>query len=319
MLRLHHMAFRLVQKIPFLRYHLLQNLPVKIAGVRLKIPVIEGQYPQFKGYEDWLVDVIGGIFERKAGAFIDVGTNRGQTLIKVAAIDSQRAYIGFEPNIACAYFVEQIISLNRLGRHSIFAMGLADAFSPVRLLLSNTGSESNTTAAGVRGGAAYGATKYVLVQSGDAVVSAMQPESVALIKIDVEGAELAAVDLIIIEYPDQPRNQRGRSRAGQALKIFLVDHADVGIEARQPHRRTGAINKCCCPAHFAHRLQRPCVHHQRRRSTKRDHVGQAIELGTEFTLRAGHARDASIEAIENHCAKNRDACDLELAIHPLND
>jgi FkbM family methyltransferase len=190
--RLYTLLFRLIQQIPLLRYHVRLNLDVKVGRAVVKIPVMEGQFPQHEDYESWMLLVVERIFERRAGAFIDVGANRGQTLIKVAAVDPQRAYIGFEPNIDCAAFVERIIELNRLGNHAIFPVGLSDRSGPVELLLSKTGTESSTTATGVRGSGAYGGAKYVMVETGDEILSALKLDAICAIKVDVEGAELEA-------------------------------------------------------------------------------------------------------------------------------
>ena len=68
----------------------------RIAGRSFVISIINGR----KTYasEAWMTEVIRRLFELKSGAFIDVGVNLGQTLLKVAAADPSRAYVGFEPN-----------------------------------------------------------------------------------------------------------------------------------------------------------------------------------------------------------------------------
>lgn len=61
------------------------------------------------------------------------------------------------------------------------------------MLLSSTGTESSTTAAGVRGSRAYVASKHVIVETGDAVLDQLDLDAIAVVKIDVEGAELEAL------------------------------------------------------------------------------------------------------------------------------
>lgn len=183
----------LVQRVGMLRYHVMYNISVNVGNTVLKIPVVEGQFPQHENYEPWLLTAVSRIFLRRPGAFIDVGANRGQTLINVVAADRTRRYIGFEPNIGCATFVDRIIELNALRNHTIFPVGLADRSAVLQLLMSSTGSESSTTAAGVRGAGAYTASKDVIVQTGDSILDAMALQDVAIIKIDIEGAELGAL------------------------------------------------------------------------------------------------------------------------------
>lgn len=184
------LAFRVAQRVGWLRYHLLLNRDVRVGEATIRLPVVEGQYAQHEDYERWLAAALRRIFARRPGAFIDVGANRGQTLIKVAAIDRERRYVGFEPNIACAFLVERLIELNGLHRHDILAVGLSDSAAPLQLLLSSTGTESSTTAEGVRGAAAYFRAKRVVVETGDTLLAPLELDAIAVIKVDVEGAEL---------------------------------------------------------------------------------------------------------------------------------
>ena len=72
-------------------------------------------------------EVIQRLFKLKSGAFIDVGVNLGQTLLKVAAIDPGRAYVGFEPNPACVDYVWKLIETNNL---ETYMTRLVTAFNP---------------------------------------------------------------------------------------------------------------------------------------------------------------------------------------------
>ena len=123
----------------------------------------------------------------------------------------------------------------------------------------------------------------------------------------------------IDHHPDEARHQGGGGRAGDALKVALVDDADVGIEARETHRRTGAVDEGCDPASTAKILERPLVHDQRGCRAEADHVGEAVELLAEFGLGMRHARDAAIHAIEHHGVKNEHRGLLEAAVHALHD
>ena len=42
--------------------------------------------------------------------------------------------------------------------------------------------------------------------------------------------------LVVHGQPDETGHQRGGGGAGQALEVALVDHGDIGVEARQPQR-----------------------------------------------------------------------------------
>jgi FkbM family methyltransferase len=127
----------------------------------------------------------------KPGAFLDVGVNVGQTLMKVLSIDAQRRYVGFEPQIGCCYFVEQFIRLNRLGSASVLPIALSDANGTMTLYSRGEYDEmaSLTGDRDVTGAARPDAT-YVPTRIGDEVLRELGIDQISVIKIDVEGNEL---------------------------------------------------------------------------------------------------------------------------------
>jgi len=128
---------------------------------------------------------------QKPGAFLDVGVNVGQTLMKVLSVDAQRRYVGFEPQIACCYFVAQFIHLNRLGNACVLPIALSDSNGTMTLYSRGEYDEmaSLTGDRDVTGAARPDAT-YVPTRVGDEVLRELAIGAIAAIKIDVEGAEL---------------------------------------------------------------------------------------------------------------------------------
>ena len=102
---------------------------------------------------------------------------------------------------------------------------------------------------------------------------------------------------------------------GETLKIALVDHVDVGVEARQAQRGGGTIYKRRKPAPLAKPFQRPFIHDQRRRDTERHHVGQAVVFGAEFALRMRQPRHAAVQPVQHHGDENRHCRKFEAVIH----
>ena len=119
--------------------------------------------------------------------------------------------------------------------------------------------------------------------------------------------------------PDEPGDQRGGRRAGQALEETLVDDADVRVEARQTQRGAGHVDEGGEPAPLAQPAQRPLVDDERRRRAERHHVGQAVVLLAEGALRVGHPRHAPVQAVEHHRDEDRDRRRLEAHVHRLHD
>lgn len=183
-------AFRICEKFPWLRYHLRLNFPARVGRSKVLVPMIDGAWPEFEDYENWFLPLLEHILPRKPGAFFDVGANRGQTLVKLASLDPARRYVGFEPNLQCCYFVEKVIQQNRLANATILPLALSDDTGIALLRLSKRGTESSTIIEGVRSKNAYSAVKPIYRAVGDEIAQALAIDSLAVLKVDVEGGEL---------------------------------------------------------------------------------------------------------------------------------
>ena len=144
-------------------------------------------------HEPQLVPVLKKILSARQGTFLDVGVNLGQTLIKVLTIEPGRAYIGFEPQIGCCYFVDQFLKDNGFSHASVMPVALSDredilnihasgAFDEMASLSPDEGAQRDGLVS----------TK-VPVQIGDKVVNALDINAVSVLKIDVEGLELQVI------------------------------------------------------------------------------------------------------------------------------
>lgn len=185
-----------VRSIKRLAWRLLAYRYIDINHRKYKVP----RYWYFNtqltsGREEWLDGLLKTILKSKPGAFIDVGVNIGQTLIKLISIDPERQYIGFEPNLSCSFSVEQFITTNQLKHCKIFPIGLSNKFDSLELLLC---TERSTTSAslikGFRPESFYSMSKLVYVAPGDSIIESLDLSSISIIKIDVEGAELEVIE-----------------------------------------------------------------------------------------------------------------------------
>jgi FkbM family methyltransferase len=142
--------------------------------------------------EPHLLRVLEKVLEAKAGAFLDVGANCGQTLVKVLAVDPLRSYFGFEPQISCCFYIEQFMLKNAISTATIVPVALSDVNSMRRLFWE---SPSDLTASflgqeGKSGQPLGKKASWVLARRGDDLVRELGIEVIAAIKIDIEGAEL---------------------------------------------------------------------------------------------------------------------------------
>lgn len=163
-------------------------------GRRFKIPIINGR----KSYvhEPWMANLIAGLFKLKQGGFIDVGVNLGQTMLKVAAADPQRAYLGFEPNPACADYAQELAVANNLP-YVIIPAGLGVRTSVLQLqMFRDEGTDpSASLVEGFRQGVV--GTKPVVVLGVADIPRNMIPDEIAIVKIDVEGGEAEVIEGIM--------------------------------------------------------------------------------------------------------------------------
>jgi FkbM family methyltransferase len=241
---------------------------VTVAGRRFIVPLINGI--KVGSSEPWMTDVLTKVFTLRAEAFIDVGVNLGQTLLKVVAVDPGRTYVGFEPNSTCVHYVETLVRLNSLQHCHVVPVGLATHTSVVTLDLFQD-DDSDPSASIVprfRPGHAINHQKNVVVFSLQDLPPCVLPEAAGIIKIDVEGAELQVMEtllpviirdrpLILIEilpsyseeFTDRLARQERIERIVRDLDYSLIriGHRDGSFEHFEPLETIGIhgdLNLC---------------------------------------------------------------------------
>lgn len=168
---------------------------ISINGVQIKSLSIAGV--GCKVSETWLVDLLARILEEKKGAFLDVGVNVGQTLIKVKALDPERPYIGFEPNPVCVFYVNELIKHNRMRNCTICPVGLSaeDAILHLNFFTDNPTDGSASLVENFRPNVYSRAL--VPVFRFESVEGLLDIGDVGVVKIDVEGAELDVIKSLL--------------------------------------------------------------------------------------------------------------------------
>jgi FkbM family methyltransferase len=142
--------------------------------------------------EPHMIPVFTRILSGRQGTFLDVGANLGQTLVKVLAVDPTRAYVGFEPQLECCFYIEQFLRANSLADAAIVPVALSNRNRMVPLYWD----QPHDTTASVLPSHAYSPDQrrphlsWVAGRRGDEVVRELGIERTAAIKIDVEGFEL---------------------------------------------------------------------------------------------------------------------------------
>jgi FkbM family methyltransferase len=140
----------------------------------------------------WKTELIERLCADREGAFLDVGANVGQTLLDHLHTQGARPYIGFEPNLNCVAFLQQIISRNRLNA-ALLPVAVSDS-GGIASFFVKTG-ETVDPGGSLLGGLGHRdlTTLWAATVTLDSVWEAMGSGPIAAVKIDVEAAELYAL------------------------------------------------------------------------------------------------------------------------------
>jgi FkbM family methyltransferase len=170
---------------------------VSINGVRVRIPSINGI--SCDATEPWMIDLLAKVLQKRSGAFLDVGVNVGQTLVKVKALDPDREYIGFEPNPACVFYVQNLINANSFPNCTLIPVGLftKDCILSLDFYSDYPEDSSACMIDNFRPDNKIYARTIVPVFQYTSLAGILGEKSVGIVKIDVEGAELEVVKSLL--------------------------------------------------------------------------------------------------------------------------
>jgi FkbM family methyltransferase len=157
-----------------------------VYGTRFKIPLIRSVgLEHLGGSELWMSDLIRRLLS--GGAFIDVGVNVGQTLLKVKSIDPAVRYLGFEPNPFCVLYSNELVRLNDFRECEIFPIALSDAPALLELVGISEADSGGSMLTDLRPGRPIVRKQRIPAFDFDGL--GLDTHDVQLVKIDVEGAE----------------------------------------------------------------------------------------------------------------------------------
>jgi FkbM family methyltransferase len=164
---------------------------------KIRIPLIQGL-----GW-DLLNPVVGSHFsdiqirevvsklydEGRRGCFVDVGANQGRMIVHLLALGVNLSYLGFEPQLEGAYYIQELIRRNKLKGHHIVAVGLGSADFLATFYRHYRADVSATYE--FTGYSPQGYSEMILapISTADAQLATLEND-IFLVKIDTEGSEL---------------------------------------------------------------------------------------------------------------------------------
>lgn len=135
--------------------------------------------------DDWLVKLIKILKLPKDTNIIDVGVNLGQSLMAVRSCCDNKCW-GFEPNPDCLFYIKSLIAVNKLSDIDLIPVGLSLKNDVVKFYTSKIGDGAATILKDLRPKLATSASYVPVFRFDDLEIDI---ENIALVKIDVEGAE----------------------------------------------------------------------------------------------------------------------------------
>ncbi len=180
--------------ILLLKFGLLKYLNLIFIINKIKIPILGGVgLENIEGTEKWMKEIFASLLKKTDGGFLDVGVNIGQTLIKVKSINSDTKYIGLEPNPACIFYVEKLIQINCFSNTKIIPSGISNANGVMTLnyYAKDLSDSSASVVKNFRPNQKVLKTQNIVVLTSELL---KLDEKIAVVKIDVEGAELMVIE-----------------------------------------------------------------------------------------------------------------------------
>ena len=185
--------FKILEKINL-------NVKIKLNDKLFIIPVIrKNGFQNLFMTEIWMIDLFKKINHLLSGTFIDVGVNTGQTLLKLKSVNSRLKYIGFEPNPNCVYYVNELVSVNKLENIELYPVGISnnDNVLSLNIFYDNNLDSSATIIENFRDQKVFKKIHVPVFQVKTIIGMEKTLSDVCFIKIDVEGAELEVVQSFI--------------------------------------------------------------------------------------------------------------------------
>ncbi len=233
------------------------RIPAVMAGTRIRVPVNGGiGLNLLVATDPWMEALLRVLLPRYPGTFLDVGVNVGQTLCQVKAVEPGRAYLGAEPDPACAHYAQELIHQLGFTHAHVVPAALGDR-DTVLLLESHAAPEADPTASvvpGYREGFAVLRSRHVAALRFDSFAAALPSGAIGVVKIDVEGAELDVLagmeerlrtdrPAVVVEIlPPGGRADRLRRQLAVEALFERTGHRLHRIEARGPRPRIVPMN-----------------------------------------------------------------------------
>jgi FkbM family methyltransferase len=170
----------------------IRSASIQMLDQEISVPLMYGLGADHLGRTaiPWNFHFLEAMLRLKPGALLDIGANVGLYLIWLKVLDSRRRYVGFEPNPACYFYLQELILNNKFELATTLPFALLDSEELHTFFVKRLGDKMGSLLDVHRAGEDRPRTFDLITQRGDEVINKLALEEIAFIKIDVEGAEL---------------------------------------------------------------------------------------------------------------------------------
>ena len=173
------------------KLHLIKDAGVNYKGLNLKVPLVDGIGTGFLVAGDhWMSNCLSVFLQNKRGMVVDIGVNIGLYLVNLKVLDANRDYVGFEPNIFCNYYTQELIRYNDFDNVRILPFALSENREIRTFYLYRTGDKMGSLHNYARFNESRKYSLDVFTMPGDDFFDLLSPDEICALKIDVEGWEL---------------------------------------------------------------------------------------------------------------------------------
>ena len=231
----------------------------RFEGLKLKIPLVYGLGADHlsRTGRPWTYDLLSRLLHSRPGTFVDIGANVGLYLIWLKSIDRNREYIGFEPNPACYFYLQELRRCNQFIDSSVFPLALSDRRARRTFYARRLGDKMGSLLADHRIEKDKPYSFSVITEPGDPVFADLDLTAISAVKIDVEGFEVEVlrglagtlarhqppvICEVLTPDPDRPGFDVRMQKLGELLSVTRdLDYRIVSVDAdRRAHTASAA-------------------------------------------------------------------------------
>ena len=164
----------------------------RLGDLELRIPLVYGLGADHLSRHElpWTHYFLTSFLRITPGALVDIGANVGLYLIWLKSMDRQRQYVGFEPNPACYWYLQELIRYNNFENAKTFPLALSDSRQMRTFFVKRLGDKMGSLLETHRAGEDKPRSFDLITERGDPTIQALGLDAIAAMKVDVEGFEL---------------------------------------------------------------------------------------------------------------------------------